>query len=291
MAEARPGAPQAWAGADPRERAILARESAEAVRRDRRATVSVAAWQLLLLAALLAAWWGASGRLVERLFVSDPASVASAFGRMVADGTLWLHLRYTLTETLAGYALGASAALLAAVATWLVPGGEPVLRPLLLLAYATPKIALAPLMILWFGIGLLPKVLLAAVFVFFIVFLNTLAGLGTVSPGLVQVVRVMGAGPVAVFRKVVLPSATPFIVAALRITVPAALIGAVVGEFISSNRGVGYLISAASTRYRTADVFAAILGLLIVVVLMNAGVSALERSWMRWTPRERSPLG
>ncbi len=246
---------------------------------------------MLLLAVLLAAWWGVSGRLVDHLFLSDPVSVAGAFARIVADGTLWFNLRYTLTETLVGYALGASTGLFAAIVTWLIPGGEPVLRPLLLLAYATPKIALAPLMILWFGIGLLPKVLLAAVFVFFIVFFNTLAGLATASPGLVQVVRVMGAGPVTVFRKVVLPSATPFIVVALRITVPAALIGAVVGEFISSNRGVGYLISAASSRYRTADVFAAILGLLLVVTLMNAGVSALERAWLRWTPRARSPLG
>jgi NitT/TauT family transport system permease protein len=291
MADADARASAAWGRADPREQAILARESADAVRRDRRVTVSVAAWQLGLLAALVAAWGAASGRLVDHLFVSDPASVAAAFGRIVADGTLWFNLRYTLIETLAGYVLGAAAGLVAAVLTWLIPGGEPVLRPLILLAYATPKIALAPLLILWFGIGLLPKVLLAAVFVFFIVFLNTLAGLATASPGLIQVVRVMGAGPIAVFRKIVLPGASPFIVAALRITVPAALIGAVVGEFISSNRGVGYLISAASTRYRTADVFAAILGLLIVVVLMNAGVSALERSWMRWAPRERSPLG
>jgi NitT/TauT family transport system permease protein len=289
--DGRPDVPAAPDHADPRERAILTREAAWAVRRDRRLTAAVATWQVLLLAGLLAVWWGVSGRLVDHLFLSDPVSVASAFGRMVRDGTLWFHLRYTLTETLAGYALGASAGLLGAVVTWLIPGGEPILRPLLLLAYATPKIALAPLMILWFGIGLLPKVLLAAVFVFFIVFLNTLAGLATASPGLVQVVRVMGANPIAVFRKIVLPSATPFIVVALRITVPAALIGAVVGEFISSNRGVGYLISAASARYRTADVFAAIFGLLIVVTLMNAGVSALERAWVRWTPRERSPLG
>ena len=191
MSDGRPLGPAVPDRADPREQAILAREAADAVRRDRRLTAAVATWQVLLLAALLAAWWGASGRLVDHLFLSDPLSVASAFGRIARDGTLWFNLRYTLTETLVGYALGASTGLLAAVVTWLIPGGEPVLRPLLLLAYATPKIALAPLMILWFGIGLLPKILLAAVFVFFIVFFNTLAGLATAPPGLVQVVRVM----------------------------------------------------------------------------------------------------
>ena len=96
----------------------------------------------------------------------------------------------------------------------------------------------------------------------------------------------MGAAPLAVFRKVVLPSALPFILTALRLTIPAALIGAVIGEFISSNRGVGYLINAASSRYATAEVFAGIGSLLVVVLCMNAGLSLLERSWSRWAPRD-----
>ncbi len=274
-----------------REVDVLRREAADTERRERGRRITVAVWQILLLSALLAGWWGASGRIVDHLFLSDPVSIARAFWRIVVDGSLWFHLRYTLTETLLGYVLGASSGLLAAVGTWLVPGAAPALRPLVLLAYATPKIALAPLMILWFGIGIFPKVILAATFVFFVVYLNTMAGLGTVSGGLVNVVRVMGATPAAVFRKVVLPNATPFVVAGLRITIPAALIGAIVAEFISSNRGVGYLINAASSRYRTADVFAGIFGLLIVVIAMNAAVSALERWWLPWVPRERSPLG
>lgn len=274
-----------------REAEVLRREAADTERRERSSRTTVAAWQILLLGALLAGWSGASGRIVDRLFLSDPVSIARAFWRIVADGSLEFHLRYTLTETLLGYVLGASSGLLAAVGTWLVPVAAPALRPLVLLAYATPKIALAPLMILWFGIGILPKVILAATFVFFVVYLNTMAGLGTVSGGLVNVVRVMGATPAAVFRKVVLPNAMPFVVAGLRITIPAALIGAIVAEFISSNRGVGYLINAASSRYRTADVFAAIFGLLIVVIAMNAGVSTLERRWLPWVTRERSPLG
>ena len=117
-------------------------------------------------------------------------------------------------------------------------------------------------------------------------FLTTLAGVATVPPQLVSVVRVMGAAPLAVFRKVVLPSALPFIVTALRLTIPAALIGAVIGEFISSNRGVGYLINAASSRYATAEVFAGIGSLLVLVLCMNAALSLLERSWFRWAPRD-----
>jgi NitT/TauT family transport system permease protein len=269
-----------------RETAMRAHESARARQAARRDRLGVLAIQGLLLALLLGGWAWASGRIVDRLFLSDPVSVARAFWMILLKGTLWYHLRFTLTETLLGYLIGAGLGLTGALAVSMIPAGEPVLRPFVLLAYAMPKIALAPLMIIWFGIGMLPKVVLAATFVFFVVFLSTLAGVATVSPELVAVVRVMGAAPLSVFRKVVLPSALPFIATALRITIPAALIGAIIGEFISSNRGVGYLINAASSRYATAEVFAGIGSLLVLVLGMNATLSVLERRWFRWAPRD-----
>lgn len=283
----RPG----WERAMPRE-AVLAQEEVHRVARgEQRETLLVLLWQAGLLAALLLGWGLASGRVLDRLFLSDPLAVGRAFWRVLLDGTLWFHLRFTLLETLLGYVGGAAAGLGAAGLVVLVPGLEPLLRPFVVVAYAVPKVALAPLMILWFGIGVLPKVLLAGTFVAFLVFLNTLAGAAGVSPDLVAVVRVMGASRLAVLRRVVLPAATPFVLAALRLAIPAALIGAIVGEFISSNRGVGYLINAASSRYRTAEVFAGIFGLLLVVLAMNAAVSALERRALRWVPRGRDPLG
>jgi NitT/TauT family transport system permease protein len=268
------------------ETALLAREADRVRRAARRDRLRIVAGQALLLAVILGGWAWASGRVVDRLFLSDPVSVARAFWTILLKGTLWYHLRFTLTETLLGYLIGASLGLAGAIVVAMIPAGELVLRPFVLLAWATPKIALAPLMIIWFGIGMLPKVFLAATFVFFVVFLSTLAGVATVSPQLVAAVRVMGAAPLAVFRKVVLPSALPFIVTALRLTIPAALIGAIIGEFISSNRGVGYLINAASSRYATAEVFAGIGSLLLLVLCMNAGLSLLERSWFRWPPRD-----
>jgi sulfonate transport system permease protein len=269
-----------------RESTLLAAEADRARRAARMDRLRILAGQLVLLALILGGWAWASGRILDRLFLSDPVSVAKAFWMILLKGTLWYHLRFTLIETLLGYLIGAGLGLGGALAVSMIPAGEPVLRPFVLLAYATPKIALAPLMIIWFGIGILPKVILAATFVFFVVFLSTLAGIATVPPQLVSVVRVMGAAPPAVFRKVVLPSALPFILTSLRLTIPAALIGAVIGEFISSNRGVGYLINAASSRYATAEVFAGIGSLLIVVLCMNAGLSLLERRWSRWSPRD-----
>jgi NitT/TauT family transport system permease protein len=269
-----------------RESALLTAEADRARRAARTDRLRILAGQLVLLALILGGWAWASGRVLDRLFLSDPVSVTKAFWAILLKGTLWYHLRFTLIETLLGYLIGAGLGLAGALAVSMIPTGEPVLRPFVILAYATPKIALAPLMIIWFGIGILPKVILAATFVFFVVFLSTLAGIATVPPQLVSVVRVMGAAPSAVFRKVVLPSALPFILTALRLTIPAALIGAVIGEFISSNRGVGYLINAASSRYATAEVFAGIGSLLVVVLCMNAGLSLLERSWSRWAPRD-----
>jgi len=269
-----------------RESALLTAEADRARRAARTDRLRILAGQLVLLALILGGWAWASGRVLDRLFLSDPVSVTKAFWAILLKGTLWYHLRFTLIETLLGYLIGAGLGLAGALAVSMIPAGEPVLRPFVILAYATPKIALAPLMIIWFGIGILPKVILAATFVFFVVFLSTLAGIATVPPQLVSVVRVMGAAPLAVFRKVVLPSALPFILTALRLTIPAALIGAVIGEFISSNRGVGYLINAASSRYATAEVFAGIGSLLVVVLCMNAGLSLLERSWSRWAPRD-----
>jgi len=268
------------------EAALLAREAERVRRASRRDRIHIVVGQTLLLALILGGWAWASGRVLDRLFLSDPVSVARAFWAILLKGTLWYHLRFTLIETLLGYSIGASLGLAAAIVVGMIPSGEQVLRPFVLLAWATPKIALAPLMIIWFGIGMLPKVFLAATFVFFVVFLSTLAGVATVSPQLTASVRVMGATPLAVYRKVVLPSALPFIVTALRLTIPAALIGAIIGEFISSNRGVGYLINAASSRYATAEVFAGIGSLLVLVLCMNAVLSLLERSWLRWAPRD-----
>ena len=122
------------------------------------------------------------------------------------------------------------------------------------MAYSIPAVAMGPVFILWFGIGMTPKIVIAAYFVFFIVFINTVAGFQQVPTGLLDVTRVMGASRRAQLRTVLLPSALPYVLAALRITLPAAMIGAVTGEFISSNRGLGYLTRAAASSYSTAGV-------------------------------------
>jgi NitT/TauT family transport system permease protein len=187
-----------------------------------------------------------------------------------------------LLEVGAGYVIGALLGLLFA---WLLSLGktfEKIVRPFFIAFYGIPKIALAPLIIMWFGLGITPKILIAAVFVFFVVSLNTLAGIQAVSGDLINIARVMGANRFDVMTKIVFPSALPYIMTALRITIPQAMVGAIIGEFLAGNRGVGYLINSASNQYNTAGAFAGIATLLVIVLVMDWLVSVAERRFLRW---------
>ncbi len=272
------------AGLIERERFLLASEERTSATRSRRDTVRLLTLQIVVLAALLLGWWAASGRLVDSLFLSDPISVARVLYEITIDGTVWWHLEWTIVEMTLGYILGVTVGLALAISVAAIPWAPQIVRPLMLGMFAVPKVALAPLIIVWFGIYLLPKVVLASLLVVFIVYFSTLTGLFSVNPHMVEVLRVMGASRFAVLIKLTLPNAMPYIFTAMRITVPGALIGAIIGEFLSSNRGIGFLIAAASSRYDTARVFAGILTLLIFALLLNALISRLERYLGRWQP-------
>lgn len=259
------------------------RDDAARRRRDRRATMI---GRVVFAAAFFAVWELASGRIVDQFFVSRPSAIAASLWAMVTKEALPYHLQFTIVEALVGYLIGASAGL---VSGFLIARSDLVYRivePFVVAFYGIPRIALAPLFILWFGIGITSKIAVAAVMVFFIVFINTIAGIRSASPQLLQVARVMGASEWDLVRKVIFPAATPFIVAGLQITVPQAMIGAIVGEFISSNRGVGHLISRAAGWLDTPGLFAGILALLVVVLLMNVGITALGNHLMRWNPKQ-----
>lgn len=266
------------------EQSLLEREERRAVDNRRYQALRVFSLRAVVLAGILGLWWAASGTLIDKLFVSDPISVVSSFVEISLDGTLWWHLERTLIEMTLGYILGVTVGVGLAIVITLIPWGGQIVQPLMLGVFAIPKVALAPLVIVWFGIHLLPKVILAASLVLFIVYFSTLAGFAAVSRDLIASVRVMGASRMALFIKLILPSAAPYIFAAMRITLPGALIGAIIGEFVSSNRGVGFLIAYASSRYDTAQVFAGILSLLIFVLILNTIVARVEKYVARWHP-------
>ena len=254
-------------------------------RRDRRST---AIGRLLFAAAFFAAWELSSGRIVDQFFVSKPSAIAASWWAMLTKESLLYHLQFTIVEALAGYLIGAVAGLIFGFALARSELVYRIVEPFVVGFYGIPRIALAPLFILWFGIGISSKIAVAAVMVFFIVFINTIAGIRAAPPQLLQVARVMGASEWDLVRKVTFPAATPFIIAALQITVPQAMIGAIVGEFISSNRGVGHLLSRAAGWLDTPGLFAGIFTLLVVVLLMNLGITSLGNHLMRWNPKHHS---
>lgn len=242
--------------------------------------------RLGIVIVVLVGWELASGRLIRPFYVSSPSAIGEMLLDWAASGELWYHGRFTVAAALFGYVLGAAAGVLVAWPLGLAHVAYRIVEPYFLIAYSVPAVAMGPVFILWFGLGMTPKILIAAYFVFFIVFVNTVAGFQQVPRGLLDTTRVMGASRRDQLRTVMLPSALPYILAALRITLPAAMIGAVTGEFISSNRGLGYLTRAAASSYSTAGVLAGVLTLSAVVLVMNLMLRPL-RNALRWQTTDR----
>jgi NitT/TauT family transport system permease protein len=157
-----------------------------------------------------------------------------------------------------------------------------VLDPFITALYSIPKIALAPLFIIWFGIGIESKVAVSASIVFFVVFLNTYAGVRDVNPLFINAIRIMGGSQWHVLRQVIMPSATSWVITGLKVSVPYALVGTVIGEFMSSNRGIGFLISQATGLFDTTSVFSGLIVLSIVGAIFNQGLGRLETFFLRW---------
>ena len=249
---------------------------------DTRHDLAIRAGQVAIAAAILLVWHLVSGRLIDPFFISSPAAVAAKLWHWSVDGTLWHAFTYTFKAMIIGFLIGS----LAGFVTGFVLGRSDILArlfdPFITAIYCMPKIALAPLLILWFGIGIESKVAMSALIVFFLVFLNTFSGVRDVNPLYLQVTSIMGATPLQQLRHVVFPSAAAWVLTGLKVSVPYALIGAVVGELISSNRGIGFLIGQASGLFDTAGVFAGLAVLAATGIILNAGLKKLESHLLRW---------
>lgn len=247
---------------------------------------SLLLWRLGLLAGAILVWQLASGTLVSPLFISSPADVAAKFWALVVSGKLVFHASYTAMHALAGFALGAVAGMAAGLALGRMARLAEVLDPFLMGFYSLPKIALAPLFILWFGVGTEMKVLFVAMIVFLLVFLNTYAGVRNVSREQIAILRLMRASEGQILAKVVLPSAFTWVFTGLRLSVPYALIGAIMGEMLASNRGLGYLMADASAQFDTGGAFAGLAAIIVMAVAFNWAVRIAERKAMPWRDAE-----
>ncbi|GAA4971060.1 NitT/TauT family transport system permease protein [Nonomuraea thailandensis] len=279
-------APEERAGAAPAGERVLADQVARHARRRTTRRAIVWAGRIGLAAGAVVAWELASGTLIRPFFVSSPSAVAGRLAEWALSPGFWAHARFTLTSAALGFLAGALLGVLLAWPLALRRVAYRVVEPYFLIAYSVPAVALGPVFILWFGIGLTPKVVLAAYFVFFVVFINTVEGIRQVPQGLIDVTRVLGGDRWVTMRSVLLPGALPYVLAAFRVTLPAAMIGAVVGEFIASNRGIGYLTRAAAGRYQTAGVIAGTIVLAAIVLLLSLALRPLSRV-LRWRPEVR----
>lgn len=248
----------------------------------RKTLLTVLLWRLLLLAAVVGAWQALSGPVVDPFYISKPSDIIVRLGGWLVDGTILTNLWATLEATLSGFVFGG----LVGIGVGFFLGRSPfvarVVDPYIIAIYSLPKVALAPLFILWFGIGMESKIVLAATIVFFLVFYNTYAGVRAVDQDLIDVVRLMGGSRRDILRRVVLPSSATWIFNGLKISVPYALIGAVVGELTASDRGIGFVLKRASGTFDTAGVFAALVILMIVATILNQLVTYGERYVDRW---------
>lgn len=250
--------------------------------RRRRKALSVLLVRLLVVVGILVFWELASGSILNPFFFSSPSLIWGRFTELVLGGEIWPHLRVTLTEMMAGFVIGTLSGVFLGLLFGLIPFLARVFDPFIIAFYSLPKIAIAPLLILWFGIDMTPKIVLSAIIVFFIVFFNTLTGVKQVDRELVDVLRVMGANKIQMLWRVTIPSALTWIFVGLKVSVPYALVGAVTGELIASSRGVGALISRSAATFRTDGVFAALLVLMIITAFMDRLLDVLEKRWMRW---------
>ncbi len=212
----------------------------------------------------------------------DPVTVFQEIGKIVANGLLWYHTLATLLEIMGGLILGLSTATILGYLLAKSPILERLAGPYIVASQSIPSIAIAPLLIIWFGSGKLSKVLICALVVFFPVLVNTIVGIRSVDEGLKTLMRSLRASRWQTFTMLEIPAAMPVLLGGLKIGVTLSVIGAVVGEFVGADRGLGYLINLAKGLFNTPLMFAALITLATISLILYLVVSGLEKWLLAW---------
>jgi len=244
---------------------------------------TVAMWQIAIAVVGLALWqWGVHVRLLDPFFVSRPSDIAGRIATWVKTGAVWHHLATTLEEAFLGLVLGSVLGITLGFVLARSPLLARVCDPYIKMLNAIPRVVLAPIFLLWFGLGIWSKVALAVTLVFFVMFFNTYQGVRDADRVLIDNARMLGASERQLVRHVLIPSALTWIFSSLHTSLGFALVGAVVGEYLGSARGLGYVIQQAEGTFDTTGVFAGMAVLGLVVVAVSAVVARLERWLLRW---------
>ncbi|MFJ9470668.1 ABC transporter permease [Streptomyces caniferus] len=273
------------AGADRTDRS---RARARAARRHK---LLVHGARVLLLVALIGLWEGlARAAVIDPFNFSMPSRIWNQISQWALNGTpqgsLWEQIWYTLYEALLGWVIGVVGGVVLGIALGRIRFLADVLGPYIKVLNALPRIVLAPIFLIWFGLGPASKVASAVVLVFFPVFFNAFQGAREVDRNLVANSRILGASNRQVTLQVVIPSATSWIFTSLHVSFGFALIGAIVGEYIGATKGLGLLVSASQGTFNAAGVYAAMVILAVVALLAEGLLAFLERRLFRWKPAD-----
>lgn len=240
------------------------------------------AFQLLAVVVILGLWQLLSGRVIASFLISNPVDVVKKLSDVIRTRLIWTDISVTAQELLIGYALGVVGGALAGWALGISEFFGSVCEPIINAVNGIPKIALAPVFLLWFGLGIWSKVAQAGMVVFFVMFYNVYMGMRNVPEPLVNVIRVIGGSRLLIIRRVVFPSLATSIFAGLKAGVPFAMIGVIVGEFVAADQGVGYYVLEATQQYDAAGLFAGIV-IMVAMVLIGLGiVNVFQRRALRW---------
>lgn len=231
---------------------------------------------------LFLVWELSTRRFGLQFYLSKPSDIFARLAVWIVDGTLARHLWVTVVEAASGFVVGAAAGIAAGVVLGRARRLALLLDPFLMGLYSLPKVALAPLFVLWFGIDMRMKVIFVGMIVFFLVFLNTYTGVRNVSRDQITILRLMGATERHLTTKVILPSALVWVFTGLRLSVPYALIGAIIGEMMATNRGLGFLIANTAATFDSTGTFAALFAVVALSLTLNAIVHWGESALMPW---------
>jgi NitT/TauT family transport system permease protein len=247
----------------------------------------IIALQIVTFLALMAAWQTLSAaKILDPFFFSRPSDIALRIWEWLASGFIWEHLAVTLIEALLAFALGTLFGVAFGLAFARVELLAAVFDPYIRIFNALPRVILAPIFLLWFGLGIASKVALGVTLVFFVVFFNTYQGVREVDLVILNNARMLQATDRQLLRHVYLPSAMAWIFSSLHTSIGFALVGAVVGEYMGAARGVGYVVAQAEGVFDTTGVFAGLILTSAVVLCIDLGIERLERYLLRWRPRQ-----
>lgn len=259
----------------------------------RKRKITVVIWQFIVLLILLGSWEiSARTALIDPFFYSYPSEIFARLWEFVIEGSdgvsIWVHLYYTLSAALIGFLLGSLAGIISGIALGRNKMLSDIFSIYIKVLNAIPRVVLAPIFILILGFGLASKVAVAFVMVFFVVFANAFQGVREADRAMIANAQILGASNWQVTRSVIVPSAMSWIFASLHLSFSFAIVGAIVGEFIGSNRGIGHVIQLARGLHDVPLMFSAIIVVLVVVLLAEYVMTLVEHRLARWRPPSHS---